>query len=195
MVVLCRAKMLLESGAPERARPEVERFLAHNVDHPDALLTQAQVLVKLGWGVEAVRFLDRALARHPQPEPDHYLARVDVLVALGDAHLDRAIRGLDQGMRRLGPVVSLEDRAIELELRLKRFDRALARIKRQGQVSLRKDLWLARRADILAQAGRPAQARRARQQALEAMQSLPTTLQLRPSTVALRQRLLASERP
>ena len=194
-VELCRGKMLLEAGQPVRARPVLEGFLDKHVDHPEALLIQAQVLVALGEGANAVRYLDRALSRHPQPEPDHYLARVAILESLGPRHLPLAVRGLDAGIKRLGPIVSLDEKGIELDLRLRRHDRALARIDRQTARSQRKDMWLARRADVLEQAGRAAQARRTRRQALEALAALPPTLQARPDTISLKQRLLPSPHP
>jgi predicted Zn-dependent protease len=194
-VELCRGKMLLEAGQPGRARPVLESYLARHVDHPEALLVQAQVLVALGEGANAVRFLDRALTRHPQPEPDHYLARVTILESLGERHLPRAVRGLDAGIRKLGPIVSLDEKGIALDVRLRRYDRALARVDRQAARSPRKDMWLARRADVLEQAGRAAQARRTRQQALQAIAALPPTLQGRPDTQSLKQRLLTSPHP
>ena len=188
-VEMARGKMLLESGQTKRAKVVLERFLAKHVDHPEALLTHAQALVKLGWGIRAVGFLDRALARHPQPEPDHYIGRADLLESLGERYLARAVDGLDQGIRRLGPVVSLDSRAIELDVRLKRTDRALRRAERQAAMTIRKDIWLARRAAILDAGGREREARQARAEALSRLTALPPHLQARGTTVALRQQL------
>jgi tetratricopeptide (TPR) repeat protein len=188
-VALARAHMLFESGAPARARRVLDGFLATNVDHPEALLLQAQVLVKLGEGARAVRFLDRALARHPQPEPDHYQARADILARLGRSHLPRAIAGLDAGIARLGPIVALDERAMTFELQLGRTDAALARIERQAKLSGRPDLWLARRADVLERSGNRSGARVAHQDALRALKALPPHLQARPATRKLEQQL------
>lgn len=184
-ITLGRAQMLFESGAPAQARPLLESFLADHVDHSQALFLQAQVLLKLGEGIRAVRFLDRALARHPQPEPDHYLARADILARLGRGLLPRAVAGLDEGIKRLGPIVALDERAIDLELRLGNTDAALARIDRQASLSGRRDLWFARRADVLANRGDADGARLAHEEALRAFRSLPRHLQARPSSRAL----------
>jgi tetratricopeptide (TPR) repeat protein len=194
-IELARGQMLLESGDPGRARPVLERFLTRNVDHPQALLTHAQVLVKLGQGPRAVRLLDRALRRHPQPEPDHYLARAEVLASLGRSQLPRALRGLDEGITRLGPIVSLDGRAIDLELALGRTAAALRRIDRQAALTGRRDMWLARRAEVLDSAGKKTGARAARQQALDALTALPPHLQSRPTTRQLKQQLLAALSP
>jgi tetratricopeptide (TPR) repeat protein len=186
-----RARMLFESGCGQPSREVLERFLRLQPGHAEALYLHAQVLVSLGWGARAVHQLDRALKEVSQPDPDHYLARAEILVGLGKPHLPRALAGLDEGMARLGPIVSLDSRAIDLELALGRHDRALGRIDRQAAATIRKDVWLARRADVLDRAGRKAQARKARQQALQVQRSLPPALQKRPATRELQQRLLA----
>jgi tetratricopeptide (TPR) repeat protein len=191
-VELARSRLLLESGRPRRAQAAVQRFLKAEVDHPDGLFVEAQILAKLGWGLKAVTFLDRAISRLGQPEPDHYLSRADVLAGLGKAHLPRAVAGLDEGIQRLGPLVSLDSRAIDLDLALGRHDSALRRADRQAAATIRKDLWLARRADILDRAGRRPEARATRQQALGAIASLPAHVQNRKATLDLKQQLAAA---
>jgi hypothetical protein len=191
-IQLARARMLFESGRDQGSREVLEGFLRQNPGHAEALYLHAQVLVSLGWGARAVEQLDRALVQLSQPDPDHYLARAEILVGLGKGLLPRAIAGLDEGIARLGPLVSLDSRAIELELALGRHDGALARIDRQGAATIRKDLWLARRAEVLDQAGRPRAALEARRAALHALQALPPALQRRPATLELRQRLMAA---
>ena len=148
--------------------------------------------MKLGWGLKAVSFIDRAIARIAQPEPDHYLARADTLASLGDRHLPRAVAGIDEGIKRLGPLVSLDSRAIDLEVQLGRFDSALGRVDRQAAATVRKDMWLARRAEVLDRAGRRQEARASRQQALSAIASLPIQLQNRKATTDLKQQLVAA---
>ena len=191
-VELSRGRLLLDSGRPRKAKAAVERFLSGEVDHPEGLFVQAQILVKLGWGLKAVSFIDRAIARIAQPEPDHYLARADTLASLGHRHLPRAVAGIDEGIKRLGPLVSLDSRAIDLEVKLGRFDSALGRVDRQAAATVRKDMWLARRAEVLDRAGRRQEARASRQQALSAIASLPIQLQTRKATTDLKQQLVAA---
>ena len=191
-IYIARARMLFESGRGQPAREVIERFIAANPGHAEALYLHARVLVSLGWGARAVEQLDRALREVSQPDPDHYLARAEILVGLGKPHLVRAVAGLDEGIARLGPIVSLDSRAIDLDLALGRHDRALARIDRQAAATIRKDVWLARRADVLERAGRKRPAQDARRQALRALEALPPTLQRRPATLELRQRLMAA---
>src|SRR2546429_3108060 len=53
------------------------------------------------------------------------VGRDRALAAEGGDHLDEALRGLDEGIKRLGPIVTLEFYAIDLELAHKRYDSAL----------------------------------------------------------------------
>ncbi len=109
-VDLARGKMLLESGQLSQARRVLEAYLTDHVDHPEALLLAAEVLVKQGRPLAGVALFDRAIARHPQPEPDHFIARAEILERLGPRHRARAIAGLEEGMARLGRIISLQER-------------------------------------------------------------------------------------
>ena len=75
--------------------------------------------------------------------------------------------------------------AIDLEVRQKRYDAALARIDTVAAATPRKETWLARKGEILRQAGRPAEAREAYRAALQALESLPPARRNVPATAAL----------
>ena len=133
--------------------------------------------------------LDRYLDKAAQPEPDHYLLRAQLSAAGGHRELPAAIAGLDQGIRKLGPVVTLETRALDLEEAQGNWSAALARVDRLVTNVRRPDQWLERRAQVLDCAGRPDEARRARQQGLALLEALPAALRDRPDNLKLRQRL------
>ena len=63
--------------------------------------------------------------------------------------------------------------AIEFEVTRERYDAALARLDRIAAGAARKERWLARRGEILAQAGRQAEARTAFTQVRAAIAALP----------------------
>lgn len=175
-VDLSQARMHLEAGQPEEARRWADRFLARQPDHIQALLTRARALARLGERLRAVADFTRAidLCREPQrPLPEHYLERARALADAGREHLDAALRGLDAGIARLGPVITLESAAIELELGAGRYDSALRRVDAVVARWPRKELWLAKRGEILEEAGRLPEARQAFAAAREALDSLP----------------------
>jgi predicted Zn-dependent protease len=175
-VDLCLGTLLLESGTrlPE-ALAALDRFLSRQPGHAKGLVTRARVRARLGEPAAAARDYDAAIAAFAspdRPQPEHYLERADALAALQPPQLDDAVRGLDEGLARLGDAITLQMRAIDLELRLGRHDAALARVDRILSRPGRRERWLQRRAEIQMQAGRPEEARRSYQEALAALDSL-----------------------
>ena len=81
--------------------------------------------------------------------------------------------------------MSLQLRALDLEVALRRFDDALARVDLLTSASERRELWLKRRGDILVSAGRHAEARAAYVAAQTAIAALPAWLVASPDTVRL----------
>jgi tetratricopeptide (TPR) repeat protein len=166
-------RMKLEAGDPAAAILALNRFLATRPDHGAALFARARARVALGQNLEAVRDFTRGLAATPRPIPTYYLERARALTAAGDRFIGSALRGLDEGLERLGRPVTLELEAIELELRRGTYDLALVRVERLAQNSPRREAWLIRRGEILERAGKAPQARQAYAQALEAIDTLP----------------------
>lgn len=167
---LGRGRALLDANRAARARDPLVRFLHARPNHAEGRLALARCLAKLGRGTESAAEYTRAIGLFSPPNPDLYVERARVLAA-GGRPAD-AIRGLDEGIARLGPLVALQDVAIDLEVQRKNWDGALARVERVAASSARRETWLARRGEILAAAGRPREAREsfeAAQQSIEAL--------------------------
>jgi hypothetical protein len=172
--VLGRGRALLDAGRAARARDPLVRFLKARPDHAEGRLALARCLAKLGRQTESASEYTRAISRFTPPGPDLYVERARVLAAGG--HPAEAIRGLDEGIARLGQLVALQDVAIELEVKRKNWSGALGRIDRITPSSGRQETWLARRGEILAAAGRPREARESFEAAKRSIESLPPRL-------------------
>jgi tetratricopeptide (TPR) repeat protein len=169
-------RMLLDAGRPGPARAVLDRFLVRIPGNLEGLRARGEALARLGRPLEAARDFTRAIAaaRPPRlPAPEDYLRRAQALAGAGAGHLDEAIRGLDEGIAALGPIVTLELLAVDLETRLGRHEAALGRIERAASVSPRQEVWLLRRGGILERGGRRDEARRAYGDALAAIATLP----------------------
>ena len=171
-VDLARATLVLDDDRPQAALAAADRFLARRPDHAEGRALRARILTRLGRPREAAEDWARAIAASPRPRPEHYLERARALAA-DDRRIDEALAALDDGLRRLGSIVTLELAAMELELSRARYDAALARVDRLAAASARKEQWLLQRGEILERAGRPAEAREAFAAALNAVESLP----------------------
>jgi predicted Zn-dependent protease len=178
-VEYCLGRMKLQAGRPAEAKPALERYLAQRPDDPKGWVAQGRALAKLGEQLAAAEAFTRALA-HSDPvnqRPEYFLERAQALEAAGTTHYDEALRGLDEGLEQLGQPVVLQSLAIELEIELGRYDKALARLESLAARSPRKESWLVRKAEILESAGRTELAREAYSQSLNAIAELPDSRQ------------------
>ncbi|MFP6638886.1 MAG: tetratricopeptide repeat protein, partial [Myxococcota bacterium] len=154
-----RGLIYLDAGHYAEAEAVLRKFLASEPVHPAGHEARARALLQLGHPLDAAREYDLAIEQQPVPIPDHYYERASAYGAAGDEHLEQAIRGIDAGIAVMGPISGLERVAIDLELRRGDTDAALARLGRITQRSPRREAWLARRGEILIQAGRPDEAK------------------------------------
>jgi tetratricopeptide (TPR) repeat protein len=195
VVDFARGKMLYETGKHESAKLALERFLAQQPEHVEALVTRGRVLVKLNKHAEAARdFTAAIMLSSPRPQPEMFIERAQTLTAAGVEFRDEALRGLDEGIEKLGPLVTLQLAALDLELAEKRYDRALARLERIAAQSPRKETWLARRGEIMEQAGRKTEAQAAYAAALAAVETLPPHRRRVKAVTELETRLRAALR-
>jgi tetratricopeptide (TPR) repeat protein len=185
IVDVARGKMLFESGRFPRAKFVLDRFLSQQPNHFEGLTTRARVLAKLGSTADAIKDFTRAIAQ--SPEPELYLERAETTLR-DEKHIDEALSGLDEGIKRLGPIVTLQLPAIELELRCQNYEGALSRLDLIAAQSERKETWLVRRGEILKLAGRDEEARAAFNAALVAIESLPPARRQSRAVTALQVR-------
>ncbi|HEY2952554.1 MAG TPA: tetratricopeptide repeat protein [Verrucomicrobiae bacterium] len=188
---LARGKTFSDANWPLSARSALDRFLARSTNHIDALHTRARVLVKLGEREAAARDYTRAIEFSREPQLELYIERANALTTETGEHLGEALRGLEDGIRKIGPIVTLELFAIDLEVKQKRYDAALTRLDQISAQFPRKETWLARRGEILQQAGRDKEARDAFRAALKAISILPAPRRQVPAMLELEKRLQA----
>jgi tetratricopeptide (TPR) repeat protein len=189
-IVFYRGRLWLEAGRPANAKSELDAYLRLRPTHVEALFTRAKALEQLKEFRGAAADYTRALELTPRPTPDHFIARSQAQVAAGA--LSDALAGIEQAIEKLGPLVTLESQAIDIELRLKRWDRALARLDRMAAQSTRKESYLERRGAIQMQAGRTQDARASFAAALKALEALPRNLRQTKAMVDLERRTRAA---
>lgn len=170
-VEFCRGRMWLEAEQYKSAQTALDRFLTLRPEHGEAWLCRARVRSKLQQPQPAAAAYQRAFALLSRLTPDHYIERMNAQLAAGQ--LDEALRGLEEGIARLGSLVTLQLPAIELEIKQRRWDAALTRLAKVAAQSPRQESYLWRRGEILQQAGRPEEAHAAFLAAQQALEQLP----------------------
>jgi tetratricopeptide (TPR) repeat protein len=173
----CLGRLKLESGNPAEAQIYLDRYLKQRPTDPEALAARARVLNALGKYVEAAKDFTGAIdnARNDSPRPEYFLERARALEAAGPSHIAEALTGLDDGVERLGEVITLQLYAVELELARANYEGALERLDLIAARSVRQEPWLVRKATILEAAGREEDARAAYEQTLASINSLPSS--------------------
>ena len=182
-----RGQVQLEAGQPQSALGPLNRYLADQPPDAEAYTVRARVLVKLNRLDPAIEDFTQAIKFSATPNPELYIERAAAWRVLGKP--EEAIRGLDEGIRRIGPIVTLQLPAVDAELALKHTDAALARIETVMARLQRKETWLVRRAEILRSANRETEARTNYFAALEAINRLPPSHRGTRMTLELESRI------
>ena len=169
-----RGRALQQAGRSAQAKQALDAYVARHPGHVEARVARARALRALHDDRAAAADYRYAIERSPKPDPDLYLERARAELAAGD--IAQAGEGLEAARLRLGPIASIELLAVDVEVRQGRFDAALARLDAMAARSPRKEAWLARRGDVLAEAGRRDEARTAYAAALAAIAALPPDL-------------------
>ncbi len=169
-----RGSALLELQRPAEALRTLDCYLADCPGDLRAVLVRARALSALLLTNEALEAYRDALYRTPVPEPDLFHEVSSAMAAAGCGREALAI--LDQGLELLGPIPSLGQQALDLELAGKRFDAALVRVETLRRASPRPEPWMARRAAILTSAGRLGESREAWETLLTDLNALPAAL-------------------
>jgi tetratricopeptide (TPR) repeat protein len=192
IVDLYRSTTMLAAGLFADGQQAVSRFLLKRPEHRQALLTHARIHVKLEDYTAAVASYDQFLRRQNTPSPAHYLERAQALAHAGPEHIETALAGIDEGLDKLGQIVTLQLYAIDLELKLKQVDAALERLEQISVQSARQEKWLFRKGEILKKGGRDHEARQAYDLALQSITALPKSRREAKATRELEARIRAA---
>jgi tetratricopeptide (TPR) repeat protein len=169
---LLRGEIALGRGDPAKARAALNRHLAANPSSPRALVLRARARAALADAAGAIADYRAALRADARPEIDHVREAAAALARQGDRA--EAADALARAIATFGPDPALLGQALEIEVAVGRFAAALARVDALQAAAPRPEPWLARRAQILAQAGNPGAARAAWIALQRHLEALPT---------------------
>lgn len=165
-------KALLGAGDYKGAIEALNQHLEKHPQDPQGYIVRGRVWAKVEDPRQSADDFSSALSFMKQPSPDYFIERARVL-ATKPAFMAEAVEGLDSGIQKLGPLVTLVLTAVELEVAQQQFDAALVRMDRLLELSERNESWKIRKADILLEAGRTEEALALYQETLVSLRSLP----------------------
>ena len=178
-----------ESGRADLAVGAFSRFLKARPDHARAHAARGRSLARLGDFAAAADDMGAAVQRSGDPSPDLFIDRARYLIALAPPKTTAALRTLDDGIVRLGPIVTLVGLAVEIESGRGRHQAALDRIDSLAQELRDSPAWLERRGGLLLAGGKGEDARDAYRAALKALSLLPARRRSAPAMAAMANRL------
>jgi len=168
---LLRGQAWLAAEKFAEAKEALDRQLASHPENTYAWLLRARAEKRLGQETASLADYREALKRTPSPEPDLIQEVAGALAAHG--YEKEAAQVLTTGIEKLGKIPSLVLRALDLEIKTKDFEAALRRIEEARQNAPRPEPWMARRAAVLAQAGRIEDSQSAWKALMKHLDSLP----------------------
>jgi predicted Zn-dependent protease len=171
MTNVVRGEAWLVGEKPDKAKEVLDPVLKEHPECIRAWILRARASKALGDLPASAADFSEALQRTRNPEPDLILDTVEVLAA--QKQEKAAAQLLATWIDKLGPIPSLVLRALDLEIATKDFDAALRRVEAMRQTAPRPEPWMARRASVLAQAGRIEESRAAWQALVDHLMALP----------------------
>lgn len=175
---------------PDLAVKALDQLVAVRPKSEVAYVVRADAHMQLGDFAAAAQDFAQAIEHSAEPGVDYFLGYARALESAGSPR--KALNALDAAVSRLGNLVTLQQEALEIELRASNWDGALTRLDMLAKSTPRKERWLVRRGEILLVAGRADDARIAFQEARAALESLPPNVRRVPALVELEARIQAA---
>jgi len=177
-----------DTGYYAAAEVVLTRCLNINDSDGQVFLLRARARGKLGDVKSASEDYEHALELLNEVKPDYYLEYAD-LYAGKEGDGEKALAVLDAGIRRLGQVVTLELKAIEIDRLTGKYDKAVKRADALAAQTQRPERYYKLKGDIYLQADRYQDAVREYEKAADSIRALPVRLRHTGSVRKLRHEL------
>ena len=181
---LGQAQLQVELGEHLAARLLFDKALRLSPTNKTALLGRGRVLARLGERKAAIADFTDSIALPMGVQAEEFLERASLQAS--EFGPDEAIKGLDEGLLRLGWMVTLQQAALDYEMQRQKPEQALARLETILTRTSRKEAWLARQGEILLAAGKPNEANEVLLLALRTIEALPPRSRTSPWMMRLR---------
>jgi len=163
----------------------IERYLVAHPDSSAAWRERARIQMSLNRKNAALEDFSRAIRLSEVPTPEHYIERARVLEHNTD-RFEELLAGIDDGIDALGPLASLVEFAINIELERGNYAAALDRTGSLPEPIRRQSRWLYNQSQMLLMMGRQTEAESINREALRAIERLPASRRSNAAYDALR---------
>jgi tetratricopeptide (TPR) repeat protein len=165
--------VLLKLGDLIQALSKFDFVLKDDSKHHLALMNRARVFHAMEDYKNAASDYMNALNTTKSPKPEDYIEITNNYIDYGSSHYAKALSVLDVAIEKLGVLVQLQSRAIDIDLLTKNYQSALQRVDSLLATMKRKEKWLVTKAEILLLMGKPIDAKNNYRLALKSIERLP----------------------
>ena len=151
LVDLGKGLVFLDSGWPKTAEFYLRNFTDESPDHIVGLSSLAKALSAQNRGKESAALYTRILSLVNKPSPEFYIEMADSYLI--EKNYSQAIKSLDKGIDRLGHITSLDQKALDIELKDNLTSEALIRLDNLIEFSPQKERWLYKKGQLLESQG------------------------------------------
>ncbi|HSG32289.1 MAG TPA: tetratricopeptide repeat protein [Thermodesulfobacteriota bacterium] len=179
--------VFLDYGWNKTAEVYLKSFLKYSPDHIVGMTSLARAIARQKRGKESAALYEHISKILEKPAPAFYLEMADSYLITNN--YSAAIKTLDNGIKKLGHITSLDQKAYEIELNTKLTDKALLRLDNLIKYSPQKERWLYEKGQLLEQEDEYDKAKDAYLKALEHYSSRPIKRQNIPVLVRLKKNI------
>lgn len=187
------ARVFLNQGNSQLALKNVQQALAKNRQFVAALSLLSEVYASQGKFTLATNALKKILLLHPHSGAEVYLSIDQLLERSAGTRFEERVEMLEQGIERLGPLVVLLSKLIELEIERNNPQAALANLALLPPKIGTQPQWLVQKAFLLEKLNRCEESQVALQKARERIDGLHPRRRGSKTTQALLQQIAQSK--
>ncbi|BAJ01663.1 tetratricopeptide repeat protein [Shewanella violacea] len=184
-------RMRLQSGMPDEAYRLLSKVIKLDPSYESARLNLARTYIELSDYRAAMDEMDIFMSLLPRPTPDQYIERANMARQIESDGQSLVIEGLNEGVNRLGPIVSLVDLLVDSYLAQGKHKEALRVIELLPRDINSLPRWQLKKGDIYQEQKQYLDAETAYKKGLNRINNMPEHRRLTSAVEALRNQLEA----
>lgn len=193
IVYIHLSQAYLQKEVADSALLHIDHYLASDPQNPTALMTKGDAYQQLGNpDLAAVTYEEAIVLKGDKAKVQDYVSWAN---ATAQINPQSAIQCLEKGMQQFGLLITLQELALQLEIKNALYDNAIKRINAIMKPLQRKETWLVRKAEVYEQSQQPQAAKATYREAQKAIQQLKPRLQNTDVVKALSKKIEESLHP
>lgn len=186
-----KGRMYFEAGEEESALALLNKAIAAMPSHVPSLVERSKLSIHPKYS--AVSDLDRAIQLSSNPSPDLFLNRANLIIANDANDIEKMISGLEQGVARLGPLVSLIEFGVNQSEVFGRWETAQKLIEDLPAILRQSPKWLFKEGQIQEKLTNKDVAQQLYKNALQKIKELPPSRANSAANIELKSLIIAEQ--